>query len=549
MNTAWGKMLIMFFCFISFRQLEAIQQDWIWAINAGGTGSEVPKSIVTDNLGNSYVTGHFYGTINLGSQTLTSALGDIFVAKIDTDGNWIWASQAGGSAWDDGEDIAVDAMGCVYVCGKFEGTALFGDTTLSSAGSSDAYFAKLDQNGNWLWAKGLGGTTYDESNSIAVDSNCNVYTIGLFIGVLNLGGTTLESESSREMFITKTDTDGNWIWAMQSFCQLWSVGKALCTDAYDNVYLAAYFNGVINIGSHTVTGMADNDVLVAKLSPQGTVAWTALAKGLEHEEVEGIAVNTNGEVFISGTTASTCAYFGDILVYSFGAVDTFVAKLDNAGNWLWAVRAGGDYYERVGEICLDTQGNAIYVGTSEGTAVFGNNIVHNSGSANGFVCSISNSGNVNWVKPVVCANYAYNYGASTDPSGNVYICGSISADSQVGNINLEVIGSTDIMVAKLSSASSISDYDTPSHPALSISNYPNPFGSKTTLAFQIGKAGNYTLSLFNARGQLLRKSQVAYSQPGNYQKELETDTLPNGVYFLRLSNATLQTTHKLLIVK
>ena len=536
MNSAWGKLMILSICLICFLPLEAIDPEWSWAINAGGIGNGVPISIVTDNVGNSYLTGYFYGTITLGSQTLISAYNDIFVAKIDTAGNWIWASQAGGAAWDDGDDIAVDATGCVYVCGSFEGTALFGGTVLSSAGGSNCFFAKLDQNGNWLWAKGLGGTAYDKGNSIAVDTNCNVYTTGNFQGIINLGGTTLDSGQLEDVFLTKTDSNGNWIWAIQSTGDLWAVGEALCTDSSDNIYLAASFHDEITIGSHTVTGMGANDVLVLKLNPEGIVDWTALAYGSDHEYVKGIAVDTDGAVFISGTTASTCAYFGSTLLYSFGEEDTYVAKLDSLGNWLWAVRAGGDYYERVGEICIDTQGNAIYVGTSDGTTVFGNYIVHNNGFANGFVCSISTAGSFNWVKPVICPNYSYNYG--------------VSSDSQLGNFNLDVImGSIDIMVAKLSSASEINDWDTPTLPGIGIGNHPNPFGSKTTLDLQISKAGNYSLALFNTRGQLVMESQVEFAQAGSYQKELETNSLPSGVYFLKLKSGTLQTTHKLLIAK
>ncbi len=544
--------IFVFICFNGFLQLQATQHDWVWAINAGGngTGNVNPKSIVTDNMGNSYLTGHLYGTINLGSQTLTSANSDIFVAKIDTAGNWIWASQAGGAAWDLGDEIAVDAMGCVYVCGQFEETAMFGDIVLNSVGDSDAFFAKLDQNGNWLWAKSMGGAAYDEINSIAVDSNCNVYTTGQFQGIINLGGTTLDSGQSSKLFLTKTDSNGNWIWAIQSTEGSWATGLAICTDSSDSIYLSACFSNEITIGFHTVTGTGHYaDVLVAKLSPEGVIDWTALAYGSEHEIVEDIALDANGAVFISGTSLSMCSYFGNIPVYSFGEEDTFVAKLDSSGNWLWAVRAGGDYYERVGNICIDTQGNAVYVGTSNGTAVFGNHIVHNNGFSNGFVCSISTSGTVNWVKPVVCPNYSYNHGVSSDPNGNIYICGSISADSQVGNIFIDVVGSTDLIVAKLSSASGLNDYYISAQPDLSIANYPNPFGSKTTLDFQISKAGNYRLALFNIKGQLVMESQVAYAQPGRYQKELETSHYPNGIYYLRVSNGSLQTTHKLVIAK
>lgn len=97
----------------------------------------------------------FSGSSTFGTTTLTSSGDkDIFVAKIDHNGNWLWANQAGGISYDYGRGIAVDDNGNSYITGEFEESATFGTTTLTSSGSYDIFVAKLDKSsGNWPWAK------------------------------------------------------------------------------------------------------------------------------------------------------------------------------------------------------------------------------------------------------------------------------------------------------------------------------------------------------------------------------------------------------------
>ena len=95
----------------------------------------------------------------------------LFAQNVD----WLWAKKAGGTALDFGWDIAVDANGNSYITGSFYDSSTFGTTTLTSSGYDDIYVAKMDSNGNWLWAKKAGGTDFDFGNSIAVDANGNSY--------------------------------------------------------------------------------------------------------------------------------------------------------------------------------------------------------------------------------------------------------------------------------------------------------------------------------------------------------------------------------------
>ena len=187
----------------------------------GGASSEYGYSIAVDSSGNVYTTGYFQGTVDFdpgtGTSNLTSAGStDVFVSKLDSSGNFVWAKRLGGASSDYGYSIAVDSSGNVYTTGYFEGTADFdpgaGTSNLTSAGSGDVFVSKLDSSGALVWAKGFGGTSNDRGQSIAVDSSGNVYTTGYFAGTVDFdpgaGTSNLTSAGGDDVFVLKLTSSG-----------------------------------------------------------------------------------------------------------------------------------------------------------------------------------------------------------------------------------------------------------------------------------------------------------------------------------------------------
>src|SRR5262245_21645591 len=118
--------------------------------------------------------------------------------------NWLWAKGEGGIGRDDGMAIAIDSSGNVYTTGIFSSTADFdpcpGFFNLVSNGQTDIFILKLDSSGNFVWAKQIGGATYDAGESLAIDSIGNVYITGAFSGTVDFdpgaGVFNLTSDSS-----------------------------------------------------------------------------------------------------------------------------------------------------------------------------------------------------------------------------------------------------------------------------------------------------------------------------------------------------------------
>jgi len=121
---------------------------YLWAKSFSSPGSfDMPRSLAVDRNGNTVISGYFTSTINLGGGLLSAVvtgMQSMFVAKYTSSGAHVWSERFGASSNEDGMGIATDGTGNVVVTGYFAGTADFGGSPLSCAGSTDAYLLRLD---------------------------------------------------------------------------------------------------------------------------------------------------------------------------------------------------------------------------------------------------------------------------------------------------------------------------------------------------------------------------------------------------------------------
>ena len=263
-------------------------QDFVWAQQMGGTGNEYPAGIAVDDSGNVYTTGAFQGTADLdpgaGIFNLTAAgsiAPDIFVSKLDSAGNFVWARQMGGTGYGNPTGIAVDDSSNVYTTGVFSGTVDFdpgaGIFNLTSAGSihRDIFVSKLDSAGNFVWDRQMGGTSNKEPAGIAVDGSGNVYTTGVFsgtgdfdpgAGIFNL---TSAGSIAPDIFVSKLDSAGTFVWTRQMGGTGYEYPAGIAVDGSGNVYTTGVFSGTVDFdpgpGVFTRTSAGRDDVFVSKL--------------------------------------------------------------------------------------------------------------------------------------------------------------------------------------------------------------------------------------------------------------------------------------------
>jgi hypothetical protein len=375
-----------------------------WARRGGGTAGDLGNSVKVDDSGNVYVTGYFTGTATFGTATtLTSSEPildptdqEILVAKYDTDGNLLWAKRAGGAGEDVGQSLAIDADGNVLLAGWFTGSATFptatGNITLTSAGNTDAFVAKMDSAGNFLWAQSAGSTLYDRARGVATDPSGNVYVSATYVGTVTFPGpvniTHVGTTYNYNHFIAKYDGTGAFQWVRSVGSEFAATdGSAIGADSEGSAYFLTTFSGTVTPPTpHAALTSSSKDVLLIKYDTAGIMLWARKAGGSGNEVATGIAVAANGDSWITGSFSASATFGTTILpAPAAGTTDVFVAKCDRDGNFLWASRAGGNFVEAGNAIAVDAAGRTLVAGYFMGNATFGTTTLTNAGTYDIFV--------------------------------------------------------------------------------------------------------------------------------------------------------------------
>jgi len=324
--------------------------DFLWAKSMGGASAVARGlSISIAPSGDVYTTGAFSGTVDFdpgaGAFSMISSANsdDIFISKLDANGNFLWAKRMGGTSIDRGGDITTDPSGNVYSTGSFNTTADFdpgaGTFNMVSSGSYDVFISKLDANGNFIWAKKMGGTSIDIGNSIAADLSGNVYSTGRFNGTADFdpGAGTFNRVSigGQDIFISKLDANGTFIWAKTIGGTSDDVGYSIKMDPWGNVYTAGSYELTADFdpgaGSYNMTSAGISDIFISKLDTNGAFIWAKSMGGTLNEDGYSIATDAAGNVYSTGQFGGTADFDPGVNTYNLTSVDLiydiFISKL------------------------------------------------------------------------------------------------------------------------------------------------------------------------------------------------------------------------------
>jgi gliding motility-associated-like protein len=387
----------------------------LWARSFGGSSADYVSDIEIDNSGNIYATGYFANTVDFdpgaGTFNLTSAGSyDAFILKLTSNGDFVWAGRVGGSLSDYGNDIAIDNAGNMFVTGYFfSSSADFdpgaGTFNLSSTGNTDAFVLKLDNNGNYQWARQFGGVQYDGGHTIAVDGLGNIVITGEFYGytapfdfdpgpaIVTL--TPVGSLSTEwDIYICKLDnSNGNVIWAKSISGPRWNEDEAMTIDNQDNILITGHFYGTADFdpdaGIFELTASSNGDPFIVKLNSSGNFIWVkSFSTGASTADNYGHFITTDAL-----RNVYTCGRFSFNLdadpgpsvfnLSSNGLDDAYFSKLNANGNFVWAYRIGSSGYDRGHSIALDPLGKVYMAGYFSGTADFDPTICTSNLTSNG----------------------------------------------------------------------------------------------------------------------------------------------------------------------
>lgn len=302
--------------------------NWSWAKRAGGQQDNKCMGIDVDLYGNCYITGYFRGLAIFGDFGFISAgNNDIFISKLDPNGNWQWARRAGGTGDDYGYGITSDPNGNVYCSGSFRIHADFGSFT-AGGGMDDLFVTKLDSEGNWLWVSSAGGSWNDRCKSITSDANGNCYVTGAVSGNANIGPFYLSGYGNDDVFIAMINTNGNWIWARNAGGSGYDYVEDIDIDEFNNCYITGHFSGTAYFGSDALICQISEDVFLSKLDSAGNWLWAKKTGGAGTDAGHGITLDDDGACYVTGFYYDY-AEFGSCVINNYQAYKFFIAKWDD----------------------------------------------------------------------------------------------------------------------------------------------------------------------------------------------------------------------------
>ncbi|MEI6816019.1 MAG: T9SS type A sorting domain-containing protein [Bacteroidota bacterium] len=534
-------LLIVMLAFVGLSNLLIAQTpNWEWARSGIGSGLDEGYTVATDASGNVLITGGFDSpTITFGAFTLINAGGyDIFIVKYDANGNVLWAKSAGGSSVDYGISVSTDASGNILLTGYFYSPSITFDTfTLINAGVADMFIVKYDANGNVLWAKREGGTSYDYGLSVTADVSGNILLTGWFSSpTITFGTFTLTNGGGEDIFIVKYNTSGTVLWAKKAGGTSDDVCMCISTDLNGNVLLTGNFqSSVITFDTITLVnaGGGNPDIFIAKYNDIGNVLWAKSAGGTDYDNGYSIATDASGNVLVTGFFFSTAITFGTFTFTNAGGnnPDIFIVKYDTGGTVLWAKSAGGTSYDAGYCVATDTSENLFVTGGFQSNfIIFDSDTLFYPGGDAMFIVKYSPSGTFLWATALASGGDDKN-SVATDAFGNIFIGGDFAAPPFiVGSDTLQLAGTENIFIAKIG----FNNIETNIKEIKSQQNillYPNPFTTQATLTFQgIKNENQKSLSVYNLLGQEVQNIFVANAK----EVIINRNNLPSGMYFYKL---------------
>lgn len=528
-------------------------QNFEWGVHFGGIGEDVVRAMAVDEEGNVYTTGYFtdLSDFDPGENTATlTAEGfyDIFVQKLDENGNLLWAKGFGGPWFDYGTGIEVDAIGNVYITGVYQDTVDFdpgeGVFELISNGGEDIFILKLSPEGEFLWAAGMGSEGYEEPVSVGVDGFGNIYVAGYFMDPIDFDPSAetymLESNGGQDGFLVKLNSQGDFQWAYAIGGEDQDLVLGMAVHPSGSTFLTGYFNGSVDfdpwIGEQVQNATGSRDGFILKFGPLGDFVYVAVIDGDEGITPWDVAVDADENAYSGG------GFFGDLIagsttLTSQGNEDAFAVKVDPMGNIVWANAVQGNEFQNAYDIACDTEGNVIIAGYFMASTDFnpaGNEpfIMDNQSSQpfDAFYVKYDTEGTFVSAAQFGGSDFLEHHGVGTNAAGDIYLSSAFQGTVDLNpdpdeTLNATAVEFRDTYIIKLSSGpvSNTPDYD-----LMSMDVFPNPANEFLHIS-DAGTGGQVPYRIYDQSGRKLISGMIH-----SKSAVIDVDALSSGFYILQL---------------
>lgn len=347
-----------------------------WTKRIGNAEDELFVSVAVDGDGNIYVTGSFFNTINFSEDTTTSTAfqcksagrEDIFLLKMDPQGNLLWAKRMGGNGSDVPYDICIDHNNNVYVTGRCQPDVDFSTDWHPSSepmvGGTRAFIVRINNDGSFGWQKKFGGNGSTSGAALSINSDNEIYVAGNFTDNIDLKTTWPQMASSEilsmgnaDIFVMKLQNNGNCLWAKSIGGKYLDCATALAVNNENQVYLTGIFTDSVNFSRDFSTTTMDlkvsnggTDIFITKLDGSGWYLWTKCLGGNSDDWSNALSVNGNEDVLLAGDFQGIVRFQADwgdqTTTTAHGGSDAIFIKINKDGGFGSAWQLGGIHADR-----------------------------------------------------------------------------------------------------------------------------------------------------------------------------------------------------------
>ena len=389
--------------------------------------------------------------------------------NLTIDPSIVWATYYGGNGDDQGNAVATDKDGNVYLAGY-----TYSSDGIASGGFQntygdyrDAFLVKFSSSGQRLWATYYGGGGYDGGNAVAIDKDGNVYMAGetnSSSGIAS-GGFQNTYSGSNDAFLVKFSSSGQRLWATYYGGNEIDDGKAVAIDKDGNVYMAGETSSVDGIafggfkntyGGFQIIAGGDFSAYLVKFSSTGQRIW-ATYYGSNGTTGNAVATDKDGNVYLAGYTNSSdgIASSGFQNTYS-GSEDAFLVKFSSSGQRVWATYYGGNGIDDGRAVATDKDGNVYMAGLTGSNSGIASGGFQNAigDDYDSFLVKFSSTGERVWATYYGGSGIDNGNAVATDEDGNVYMAGTTGSNSGIasGGFQNTYGGSDDAYLVKFNSS-------------------------------------------------------------------------------------------------
>ena len=424
--------------------LSSFSQDLMWARSSSSTSNDNAEHIGIDAAGNSYIIGDFEGSITLGDSTFISyGERDLYIAKYDMMGNFVWAKHWGGPANDNMEKLSVDDNGNQYILSLAEDIVMIGDSTFNESEKGRFYYAKCDPNGNFLYGQQIGGSGKASLGDIDFDDQGNTYITGSARGPDEIGDSLVTDPGLTFTFVTKYNSTGSFEWAqiakLVPALSITSRGESIAVGPGPIVIATGSFRGTLNIGGVTLMSQGNRDVYIIKFDTNGNVLQVAQLGGSGSDddiEPNDIAMEADGDFYVTGEFIGTISE-GGFSISSPTENDVFVAKYDMNLNLLWLKSGGGPEDDEAVSIATNSNGTVCVTGSFYETVSFDGLTISSQGGQDAYMAKYNEDGDIIGLIGLGGPEDDEGTGIAVDIDNNTYLTGQYDTVFQVQDTILD----------------------------------------------------------------------------------------------------------------